>query len=1168
MSVAPTLLVGLGGTGSDILNRVSALLNEGQKQKVSICVLDTDVNELSDIKNRNPKIQTIQTSANSTVGEYLSLDRSALDEWFPVNQILNRKTLTEGAGQVRAISRLAFDAVLRNDGMEPLHKAVDELFKLESSGKQQALRVVIVSSLAGGTGSGIILPTAMYIKKYLKSRFPQLSSITRGFFILPEVFFDVIKGKAERDNLRVNAYATLRELDAFLMKGDGSLASKYEESVRLKFPKSNSNDYEEVNEMPYDYCFLFDSINIDGKTMSSFNQYKEHAANCIYAQSIGPMNKRSNSSEDNTIREIAKQGGRNRYAAAGSAVLKYPWEDVRDFIALKWAQENISSQWLRFDHEIMEKRKANAELRSKGHYIKDMDRGKAYIDSVESQKASGIHFAGFVSGQMDKRDDQGEKIGTKDQDYLMALQQFVSRHTADDISGTDKLRMELENLSSESEGSDYADMFERLEQNYKKMKIRAEESGKSKAYSLFNSDHNGLLVERQPQHFETYLRTTDGKFMHPNSIRYMIYKTKELLDGKCQQLQTEIDSLTQTLDRQRTALFQDFVDVRRSGDLDASPDLLRSDTFKHKGFFGRKNRQKLEELKESYRQKYLYWTDDLAQKLVMLPVILEAIDYLDKIASSFENFFTRFENDVQKLDYQSYDIKTRYNNVKGAATHYVCANQKCIEKIYEDTPYMGSHFELDTELVTEIYGQVREYALLNEKERNEDFFDRLFDRGILGYFKKQVMQQHGSKVKMDIIDALKKEVELTENERSQDQQFLYAKTIIDGAKELAKPFLELPRFESTQPIVACTYNIALEKSNDPQRTAFINQELNDYGAVPTESEVDEHTILFYQALYSIKASSLSKFAPAVKTTTSEHQDGAYSRAYWELVHQLKPGKGNKPIITPHIHREWHLMNRMPDIDETAQAKAQTRLYKAVFRGLMEKKIEFIPLNDGMNIYRYSGSRPVELKVSNNTPCDHFYEVFDAFQLNQDLISNTMDAVEDDFSRAKFADKDFAFKQTPLFKGIAAFRLSELDVVYKAQPYLYQENGAVVNSIFDIPMFYRVSGRNLVEPEEGIEILNAILEETYRVVEESEPAEYVDQVYAEFLSGQFWIFEQNIQKYYLDHLQEPWVDSYLDTVLHTIVEKLKEVQGSVAETMRKHVHAQLTDLKHTALERRK
>lgn len=79
--------------------------------------------------------------------------------------------------------------------MEPLHKAIEELNQLTGEQAQQALRVIVVSSLAGGTGSGLILPVAMYIKNFLTTRFKQSANIMRGFFILPEVFYEVITGQ-------------------------------------------------------------------------------------------------------------------------------------------------------------------------------------------------------------------------------------------------------------------------------------------------------------------------------------------------------------------------------------------------------------------------------------------------------------------------------------------------------------------------------------------------------------------------------------------------------------------------------------------------------------------------------------------------------------------------------------------------------------------------------------------------------------------------------------------------------------------------------------------------------------------------------------------------------------------------------------------------------------
>ena len=107
--IAPTLLVGLGGTGSKIVCKVSRLVTEEQREHLGFAVFDTDINELRDIQRDNPFIKIIQTSTKLSVGEYLNIDTHARDNWFPVNAILNSKTLTEGAGQVRAISRLAFD---------------------------------------------------------------------------------------------------------------------------------------------------------------------------------------------------------------------------------------------------------------------------------------------------------------------------------------------------------------------------------------------------------------------------------------------------------------------------------------------------------------------------------------------------------------------------------------------------------------------------------------------------------------------------------------------------------------------------------------------------------------------------------------------------------------------------------------------------------------------------------------------------------------------------------------------------------------------------------------------------------------------------------------------------------------------------------------------------
>ena len=255
---APTLIVGLGGVGSRIIAQVEALATEEQRKSLSFVSFDTDVNDLRALKQRGYGGRFVQTSSKLTVGEYLELDKQSRDSWFPVNNILCRKAVSEGAGQVRAISRLAFMSSIREGRMTELHEAIDCLYKLSGETTVQALRVIIVSTLAGGTGSGLLLPVALYLRDYLMTNYQLSASIVRGFFILPEVLYKVIPTESERNNLRCNAYATLRELDAFLMKGDGRLPEPYKSNLKFELPAVGSSGLRSVDVMPYDFCFLFD----------------------------------------------------------------------------------------------------------------------------------------------------------------------------------------------------------------------------------------------------------------------------------------------------------------------------------------------------------------------------------------------------------------------------------------------------------------------------------------------------------------------------------------------------------------------------------------------------------------------------------------------------------------------------------------------------------------------------------------------------------------------------------------------------------------------------------------------------------------------------------------------------------------------------------------------
>lgn len=665
---APTLLIGLGGTGCKIIERVSKMVTGEQRNNIAFAVFDTDINDLRGIQERNPFIKTIQTSTKQTVGEYLNKDTHARDTWFPVNAILNGKTLTEGAGQVRSISRLALETVIRAGKMEPLHEAIQSLYKVEEDKADQALRVVIVSSLAGGTGSGLILPVALYTRNYLQTHFRQSANITRGFFILPEVFYEVITGQTERNNLKANAYATLRELDAFLMKGDATLHERYANSVRMQFPRAASNGYEEYDVRPYDFCFLFDAQNAEGGKLNSFDQYLDHAANCIYAQSIGPMNKRSNSSEDNTIRKLAKERGRNRYAGAGASMLVYPFEDIRTLIALKWTKQCVSKQWMVFDDLYKELCKENDQKREQGLSAKEQSLSAFYANQVESAAKHDDAFAKAIIKSTGKYTNGVTRTADRWKEYVLAVLSKIEHDLEDcssDLSSKyDDAREQINNLGNDWE--EFANAFAAAEEYRLMSSAYVEEVSQTIAYSMFRGSKVSQSNIGLSYKLETYLVSADNKFLHPNAIRYMLIKILDLMKKQKESVDKDRDDNRQYFETFEKNTF----DIAETEDVEETVDDLSD---RKTSLVSRLTKRPTGE-QEEMKRKFKVFFDTIGAYQVQCAqsfVLGQGIDYIESLISAFESFYKSFDSKVAAIDKAINDIYKKYSDSKGTTVRYL-----------------------------------------------------------------------------------------------------------------------------------------------------------------------------------------------------------------------------------------------------------------------------------------------------------------------------------------------------------------------------------------------------------------------------------------------------------------------------------------------------------------
>lgn len=216
MNQVPTLVLGIGGIGCKIAAAISDSLSNEDRKYVSVIGIDTNVNDLSKLRDKH-QMEIIQTSDDMEVSAYLEAHPEYL-EWFPDNDFLRERTMTDGAGQVRTLSRLAFLASVESGRFTPILQEITRIRKVDGNPHNKNLTVMVVGSITGGTGAGLFLNIPFYIRNLIKSQAGIKRCVIRGMFVGPDILEDVQPSQTNKDAVCVNGYTCLKELNAFYMR--------------------------------------------------------------------------------------------------------------------------------------------------------------------------------------------------------------------------------------------------------------------------------------------------------------------------------------------------------------------------------------------------------------------------------------------------------------------------------------------------------------------------------------------------------------------------------------------------------------------------------------------------------------------------------------------------------------------------------------------------------------------------------------------------------------------------------------------------------------------------------------------------------------------------------------------------------------------------------------
>ena len=291
-AVAPTLFVGLGGCGCEIVSRVAGHLHarpdfeERFRDLVKFALVDTNVNDLE--KRRETADETFLISdfekeeyADLAAGKLFLDPDQFFTQWVPPSYRF-RAGDTAGAGQIRIEARLGVYYQMKHKDFVPKFRRLLEQLKRHEHGHRrldsQELRIVLCYSVAGGTGSGAHLPIAYMLRDLARELGkPWLL----GVAVLPAVFEDFTG--VNRDGTYANGYAALKETEHLMKLGAPDSRFFPEDGLELHYDPSQPAR-RKVFQKPFDLVYV-----VDKPESFSVKEPVVAAADGLYLQLFSPL---------------------------------------------------------------------------------------------------------------------------------------------------------------------------------------------------------------------------------------------------------------------------------------------------------------------------------------------------------------------------------------------------------------------------------------------------------------------------------------------------------------------------------------------------------------------------------------------------------------------------------------------------------------------------------------------------------------------------------------------------------------------------------------------------------------------------------------------------------------------------------------------------------------
>lgn len=961
----PTLLIGIGGIGGRIVQNVYKELNVLDRSTVEMLVLDTNMNDLSDVIDLG--IPSVQTSQNSTVLDYLMTNEN-YRSWFPSNPLINDKNLIDGAGQIRAVSRLGALASEHAGEFETIKECIDRLNRARGNALTTNVKVMIVGSVTGGTGSGVGVQLPFLIKDYLKD-FPNV--LVRGLFLTADITEAKQKTENSKKAVYVNEYAFIRELNAFYraqLESDIDLFVEHYPAKDPRIPK----ELRAARLAPYDFLFLVNKNDKNGNNIGGLAAYESKAAKIIKSQLFSPVSKGQYSAEDNVIIASVQKNGMCRYCGAGYSRAIYPQERVERYCTLRHAERSVSEFWLAIDRRFEEANRERRRMMASDPTLKPVKKREFFVNEFEAMTSENAKDVPYNVAQLrrelfrERVDMDGNALDSVFviDDLLNNINEFIAECQAnmgltefkekcsfnpgdyDDVSdGIKNMGVQMANLRMYKE----------------KAKTAVQNLSTTCAEAIFPSTatpESDAATKDFPYSVYTLLKNC-----HPLTGRYLAcqlikaFEDKKFLSDNVLQ-NTEVDA----------PFAKDFFPYDKEGNIDTPsqalektrPGVLR--TFVSENLLGGKpfNSKKYKEVVKTFgeaHQKEKNNIDNIIINRLYSNIYDNLIQKLTVMADIYEEFFDGMEVVIADNKKDITSIESKYDTESSRIVDgdlYVCADSLCLNHIFSqvENECGAEANELSADVKKNLFAEIYGEMAKRRADEYEDFgveksVRDIFESGVLEPMKEALLAKGSRYTDVGILGAIKAEYNIKRiaNEKNPTGTFnfkderSYMDEIFRRISQLSTPNLGYKNIGESEIPVTISYGIntscIVKHFGHQKASEIVPSEVEDLFYQPMVQEntpiladsFDKNEVCCYKAVYNLTVENLSAYADGYKA----HKE--YTERLKNVVGAIHEVNTNDDAylstVHPHLDKRWHSVAHLPMVNKVTH-ETELRFVKLAF----------------------------------------------------------------------------------------------------------------------------------------------------------------------------------------------------------------------------------------------